>query len=214
MQYGPQGRSSGNNVTGPSPSGLAGNLPSAVSPAVTNRLAQIMSDLTITPRLAAAATTPTGPVVTPTVNFTFSQIFSGGTFSFTVVTSTTGTLSGNFSSISRSVAYPGVFTSNLLTGTITATSGFFLSGGSGSLIVGPTNNSFSVSGPQGGTLTGTGSLQASAVSGAQTTAINLSGPVSIAPTGAMTFTPTGTFTVSGGSPTASGTVTNVTATSH
>ena len=48
MQYGPQGRSSGNNSIGPSPSGLAGNLPNAVSPAVTNRLAQIMSDLTIT----------------------------------------------------------------------------------------------------------------------------------------------------------------------
>ena len=151
MQYGPQGRSSGNDSIGPGHSGLAGNLPNAVSPAVTNRLAQIMNDLTITPRLAAAATTPTAPVVTPTVSFTFSQIFSGGTFNFAVVTSTTGTLSGNFTSISRSVAYPGVFTSNLLTGTSTATSGFFLSGSSGSLIVSPTNNSFSVSGPQGGT---------------------------------------------------------------
>ena len=53
MQYGPQGRNSGDNAfTGPGPSGLAGNLPSAVSPAVTNRLATIMNDLTITPRLA------------------------------------------------------------------------------------------------------------------------------------------------------------------
>jgi hypothetical protein len=214
MQYGPQGRSGGSGYSGPGSSDLTGNLPKAVNPAVTNLQAQIMNDLTITPRLAAAATTPTDPGVTPNVNFTFSQIFSGGTFNFAVLSSTTGTLSGSFTSISRTVAYPGVFTSNLLTGTATATSGFFLSGSSGSLIVSPTNNSFSVSGPQGGTLTGTGSLQASAVSGAQTTAINLSGPVSIAPTGAMTFTPAGTLTVSGGSPTASGTVTNVSATSH
>lgn len=203
MQYGPQGRPSIGELPGGAPTDLAGNLPSAVSPAVTNLLAQTLNNLAISPRV----TTPVvSPVVTPTNSYTFSQIFSGGSFSFTPTSSTTGNFSGSFASISRAVAYPGVFTSSSLTFTSNATSGFFLSSGSGSLSV--LSNSFSVSGPSGGNLTGTGSMQASAVSVSNTTAINLSGPVSIAPTGAMTFTPTGTFAVSGGSPTASGNVTN------
>lgn len=212
MRFGPLGRSSGNGYSGPGSSGLAGNLPNSVSPAVTNRLDQLMNNLTITPRLAAAATTAAGPAVTPTNSFNFSQIFSGGTFNFTPTGSFTGNFSATFSSVSRTVAYPGNFTSSLLTFTATATSGSF--GGSGSGSVSVVSNSFNVSGPQGGTLTGTGSMQASAVSGPQTTAINLSGPVSIAPTGAMTFTPTGTFAVSGGSPTSSGNVTNASLTVH
>lgn len=222
MLYGPLGRRAANAFPGPAPSGIAGNLPDLVSPAVTNRLAAIMNDLTITPRLVSAAPTvvtpavitAVTPTVTPNVSFNFAQIFSGGSFNFTNTSLLTGNFSANFGSISRAVAFPGNFTSNLLTFTATSTNGFSLSSGSGTLSV--PSNSFNVSGPQGGTLTGTGSMQAIAASVASTTTINLSGPVTIAPTGAMTFTPTGTFAVSGGSltPPAAGTVTNGSLTSH
>ena len=113
MQSGPQGRSGGNGYSGPGSSDAAGNLPNAVSPAVTNRLTQIMNDLTITPRLAAAATTPADPPVTPSVSFTFSQTFSGGTFSFVALSSTTGTLSGSFSSIVVQSPTPGFLLTTL-----------------------------------------------------------------------------------------------------
>jgi hypothetical protein len=212
MQHGIMGRRTPAGFTGGNSSGLAGNLPNAVNPAVTNLLAQTLNNLAITPRLVAATTTMVaGPAaVTPMESFTFSQIFSGGSFSYTTsgASFNIANFSASFSSISRTVAYPGVFTNTSLTFTATATTGSFPStGDAGSFIVSPTNNSFSVSGPQGGTLTGTGTLQGTAAGPLTTTTVNLSGPVKITPNGTMTFTPTGTFTQSGGTPT-SGNVTN------
>ncbi|MCX5893077.1 MAG: hypothetical protein NTW80_08930 [Deltaproteobacteria bacterium] len=210
VKYGPQGRSGGNGYSGPGSSDIA-KLPNAVSPGVTNRLDQLMNNLTITPRLAAAATTVVGPGVTPTERFTFSQTFTGGSFNFTALspTFTVANYTASFSSISRSVAYPGAFpfSSFNITGVSASVPFSPSSGTGGTFIVSPTNNSFSVSGPQGGTLTGTGSMLATAALGATTTTLTLAGPVSITNNGTMTFTPTGTFSISGGSPT-SGTVTN------
>jgi hypothetical protein len=73
-------------------------------------------------------------------------------------------------------------------------------------------NQFTVSGPRGGVLTGTGVMQAVASGSLSTYTLNLTGPVSVAPTGAMTFTPGPGSTVSNASNT--GTITGGSLTSH
>ena len=178
LKYGILGRNGG-GWAGFGPSGPLANLPQGVNPALVNWRDTIMANLAITPRLANAGQTSTE-------SFTFSQIFSGGLFSLTPQgAGQVGSFSGSFSSVSRSVAYPGSFANNSFT-LVTSPDGAF-SSDSGTFSVNA--NTFSVSGPRGGTLTGTGSIQANAVGGSSTTSLNLTGPVSIAPGGAMTFPP-------------------------
>jgi hypothetical protein len=179
LKYGTKGRNGG-GWAGAGAVSLAANLPAGVSPAATNWRNTIMTNLAITPRLAAAA------VQTPLESFTFSQIFGPGNFTLTPSGGgQVGNFAGSFSYVSRSVAYPGTFSNNLFNLT-TSPSGLF-SSDYGSFYV--SNNSFKVSGPKGGTLTGTGTIAATASGMYSTTTFNLTGTVSIAPNGAMTFTP-------------------------
>jgi hypothetical protein len=180
--------------------GLAGNLPDAVSPGLINRMAAIMNNLTMPPRVAAAATAGAGAPVNPIETFTFSETFSTGSVSFTPNAGfTTAVFSGSLSG-SRSLVYPGSFIlniANLTAATAPPASIFPSTGGTGSFFI--TANSITVSGLVGGTFSGTMTMTALASFGSTSATFTLSGPVSIAPNGVLTFTPGGTFvwTISG-----------------
>ncbi len=183
LHDGPNGRSAGSTNGG---EGLAANLPDAVSPALTNRIVAIMNDLTIVPRLATAATT--GSAQPPMESFTFAQTFSAGAFSFSSPSGTVGFFSGSLS-VGRSILYPGTYTA-LFTLAATASTAIWPSVGGGTFTV--SFNNVSVSGPGGGTFTGTMQVSAFA-SGSPNTSFTLSGPVTISPGGALSWNPTGTF---------------------
>lgn len=190
-------------------SDLAANLPNAVSPAVTNRVAAMLNNIYI-PRLLTdppPVTSANQPASSSQI-FTFSQNFTGGYLGFSAPLVNQPTFSGSMS-VSRTVVYPGSYIAIISSLTGVTQPGAFIwpSTGGGTFTV--TSNSVTVSGQPGGTFTGTMQLVGT-MAGFPTTTFTLSGPVTIDPSGTLTFATGGKLaaTIGGTTPiTIPGTVT-------
>ena len=190
LHDGLKGTAKGDSFRG-GPSDLAANLPNAVSPAVTNRVAALLNNIYIPPLLPSASGDPQPSTVT------FSQTFSGGFLGFSAPLLNQPTFSGSLS-VSRTVVYPGNYIAIIsgLTGVTQPGAFIWPSTGGGTFTV--TSNSVTVSGPPGGTFTGTMQMVGT-MAGFPTTTLTLSGPVTIDHSGTLTFTTGGTLTATIGS---------------
>jgi hypothetical protein len=161
----------------------------------------ILNTVTVPPVVTPPAVTPSAPTPsTPsTQTYNFAQLFTGtytkpSAYPYAVANYN----SSSPGSGTRTGVYPSAFTANFSI-VATATPNTFSPLSSGSFTA---TSTAKVSGPAGGTLTGT--MQMNAATGGGTT-FNLSGPVTLNPNGNLSFQTNGTFKVGGSTGTTTGT---------
>jgi hypothetical protein len=152
-----------------------------------------LNTVTVPPRVVPVQTQPA------ISHYTFNQTFAG---TYELNSPSPNTV-GTYSSLSpgagvRTGVYAGTFTSNF---SIIATSPtpLFASYNTGGFMA---TSSASVSGPAGGTLTGTMTMTAATSGG---TNFSFTGPVTLQPNGTLTYSTTGTFNLGGVTGTTTGT---------